>query len=133
MKTTDTHAFANQLLVCLLVTIGFGGSIGLGTVWMRHQISLTADANRRILAQIADVERMISRTTADADAERDPERLRQRNAEWRLGLVPCSSPEVHVLAVTENAQRALLERNNRDLYRDDAPASIKLPLAALSR
>ena len=36
MKKTDTHAFVNQLLVYTLVMICFSGSIGLGTVWLRH-------------------------------------------------------------------------------------------------
>ena len=42
------HAFVNQLLVYALVLIGFGGSMGMGAVWLRHQMSVTAEANRRL-------------------------------------------------------------------------------------
>jgi hypothetical protein len=133
MKTHDTRAFANQLLICLLVTIGFGGSVGLGTVWMRHRISALANANRLLLADIANIERSISRVDADTALEQDSERLRLRNDEWHLGLVPPNDPQVHVFAVNESPQRLLLERNNRDLYREDASPTIKLPLAALNR
>jgi hypothetical protein len=133
MKTHDTRAFANQLLICLLVTIGFGGSVGLGTVWMRHRISALANANRKLLSDIADVQREISVAEAETALEKDPDQLRRRNAQWHLGLVPVNDPQVHVFAVNESPQRLLLERNNRDLYREDASPAIKLPLAALNR
>ena len=57
MKASAAHAFVNQVLVYSLVAIGAGGSIGLGSVWMRHQISLSANASRAIEARIAEVER----------------------------------------------------------------------------
>ena len=57
MKTSSSSAFVNQVLIHSLVAIGAGGSIGLGSVWMRHQISLTANANRAIEAKLAEVGR----------------------------------------------------------------------------
>ncbi len=43
---TNSSAFVHQLVLCLLVTFAVAGSTGLGTVWMRHQISTTANTNR---------------------------------------------------------------------------------------
>ena len=69
MKPSDTHAFVNQLLVGTLAMILFSGSIGLGAVWMRHQISTTAQATRQIETTLAEVERRIAETTALIAAE----------------------------------------------------------------
>ena len=68
----NSHAFVNQLVVCLLVTMTFGGSIGLGTVWMRHQISVTANTNRQLAAKIDDVERRIEEMTTVLETEKRP-------------------------------------------------------------
>ena len=80
MKTSSTQAFVNQLLVYTLVMICFSGSIGLGTVWMRHQISLTANATKVLDARITEVERHLFETTTAIETERDPEVLLRRNA-----------------------------------------------------
>lgn len=132
MHKSDTHAFVNQLLVCLLVTIGFGGSIGLGTVWMRHQISLTANSKRLLAAELAALRRLSEETNALVEAEQRPEILRQRNLEWRMGMAPVS--EGQVVHVTEDLVRRLRARANRDIYdrgTNDSTAamSIRLSLA----
>ena len=57
MNKKDTHAFVNQLLVYTLVMICFSGSIGLGTVWLRHQISITANNTKRLEQRIVESER----------------------------------------------------------------------------
>lgn len=106
----NSQAFVNQLLVCLLVTIGFGGTIGLGTVWMRHQISVTANANRLLAAKIDEVERRIEEMTTRLETEKRPEVLRQLNSQFRVGLVRID--EVPVVNVTANPAR-LAERSDR--------------------
>jgi len=117
MKRNDTHAFVNQLLVCLLVTICLGGSVGLGTVWMRHQISVTANANRLLVARIAEVERHLAETTALVATEQGLDVLRRRNAEWHLGLAPVN--EAQVARVSDDPVMRLAERRNRDLFLPD--------------
>ena len=117
MKRNDTHAFVNQLLVCLLVTICLGGSVGLGTVWMRHQISVTANANRLLVARIAEVERHLAETTAFVATEQGLDVLRRRNAEWHLGLAPVN--EAQVARVPDDPVMRLAERRNRDLFLPD--------------
>ena len=64
MQKKDTHAFVNQLLVYTLVMFLFSGSIGLGTVWMRHQISLTANAAKVLDGKVTGMERLINETHA---------------------------------------------------------------------
>lgn len=113
MKTTDTHAFATQLLVCLLVCISIGGSVGLGAVWLRHQISVTANANRRLVARIAEVDRACYETKALIAAAQDRDVLRQRNTEWHLGFSPVKDD--HLVRVNEDPVMRLAARNNREL------------------
>ena len=115
----NSQAFVNQLLICLLVTMTCGGSIGLGTVWVRHQNSTTAKVNRALAARIAEVERRNDELTTLIQGEQRPELLRRRNAEMRLGLVPMN--EVPVVHVADNVNDRLVERANRDLYRTDRP------------
>lgn len=126
MKNTS-QAFVNQIVGCLLVTICFGGSIGLGTVWMRHQISLTADANRALAARIAECERYLAETKTLIESAQSPEELRRLNADFRLGLVPVNDGQV--MRFSEDAAiRRMVARGNREIF-GDAPATVALPLA----
>lgn len=123
----NSQAFVNQLLVCLLVTMTFGGSLGLGTVWVRHQISVTAKANRALLAEISEVNRRSDDIEAHIRSEQRPELLRQLNLEFRLALVPMN--EVPVVQITENVTRRMVERANRWSYPEEAgldPITFKL-------
>lgn len=125
----NSQAFVNQLLICLLVTMTFGGSIGLGTVWVRHQNSLTAKANRALAARMAEIERRSAEMTTLIQSEQRPELLRRLNTEMRLGLVPMN--EVRVEHVTANVTDRLVERANREFYRTDRarPATVSLQIA----
>ena len=125
----DASAFVNQLLVCLLVTIGVGGSIGVGTVWMRHQISATARVNRELAAELARLERLIDEKKTIIETEQAPGKLRGLNVAMQLGLVPMN--EITVLHVTENVVERLARRTNRDLFTDAAgrPAPITFTIA----
>ena len=123
----NSQAFVNQLLVCLLVTMTFGGSLGLGMVWMRHQISLTAKANRVFLAEIDEVNRRSDDIEALVRSEQRPELLRQLNLEFRLGLVPMN--EIRVQHVTENVTQRLVEQATRWSFPPDAretPITVKI-------
>ena len=125
MKTATSAAFVNQLLACLLVTICVGGSIGLATVWMRHQISVTAKANRDLTAAIARLERLIDEKKTILGDEQAAEKLRGLNAARQLGLVPMS--EIPVEHVTENVVERMARRSNRGLFTDAAAVPAPLP------
>ena len=126
MKFSSSQGFVNQLLLYTLLLIGFSGSIGLGTVWMRQQISRTANATKQIEARIADIERHLGEATTAAETERDPKILLRRNAQWRLGLVePNPTQIVHV---PEDPVMHLAAKRNRGLF-GDRPAIVAFPLA----
>lgn len=125
MKKTS-QAFVNQIVVCLLVTICFGGTVGLGTVLMRHQISTTANLNRQLAAELTEMRRLISEKTAAIESEQHPELLRGLNTRMQLGLVPMN--DVPLYNVTEDPVRRMVERANAGVF-TDGPSSIRLNLA----
>lgn len=127
MKTSDTSAFANQLLVCLLVTLSFSGVIGVSAVWLRHQISATANDNRRREARLAELERRIAETTTAIEGEEGSETLRRRNAEWKLGLVPVS--EAQVVRVTSDDLSRHTARRNREFFNDSVAPAVTFQIA----
>jgi len=107
-----SRAFVDQFMVYTLVAICGCSTIGLGTVWMRHQISLAANANKVLESQIADVERHIEETDAAVAAEQDPSVLNRRN--------------VHRIA--EDPVMRLASTHNRKLF-GEGPATISLQVA----
>lgn len=127
---TNSSAFVHQLVLCLLVTFAVAGSTGLGTVWMRHQISTTANTNRLLAAELTRIERLIDEKKTLIETEQAPEKLRALNTGMRLGLVPMS--EVHVEHVTENTADRLAQRAGHFLDPDRAaskpPVSIQFAL-----
>ncbi len=125
----NPSAFVNQLLVCLLVTICVGGSIGLGTVWMRHQISVTARVNRALAAELTRLGRLLDEQKTTIETEQAPDKLRDLNGAMQLGLVPMN--EITVLHVTENVVERMARRTNRDLFTDAGarPAPITFKIA----
>jgi hypothetical protein len=125
-RDTGSRAFVNQFMVYALVAICGCASIGLGTVWMRHQISIVANENKVLEASIADVERRVEETDAAIAAEQDPSVLSRRNTEWRLGLVPPG--ETQVRRVTEDPVARLVAIQNRKLF-GEGPATINLRVA----
>jgi hypothetical protein len=121
MRTTN-HAFVNQFVIYTLLTICFSGSIGLGTVWMRHQISITANANKVLEARLAELKRHLAETNTAIEIQQSPAVLRQRNASMNLGLI---LPEVQ--SVTESPTLRLVAKSSRALFDDRAvPVTFKL-------
>ncbi|HRE81355.1 MAG TPA: hypothetical protein PLN52_09925 [Opitutaceae bacterium] len=131
MNTSNNHAFINQLLVYTLVMICFSGSIGLGTVWLRHQISETANVTRRLDTQIADLERRLADTHIQVAREETFEALARRNAEWRLGLV--APTESQVRRVVGSPERRLSILRNRELYNESVPKGAEVRLGSLNQ
>jgi hypothetical protein len=88
MNKSAANAFINQVLVYTLVLRVFTGSIGCGTVWLRHEISLAANRNKNLQASLADVQRHLDRLTAEIAAAKNPDALIRLNSDMRLGLEP---------------------------------------------
>ena len=114
MNKTATNAFVNQLLVYTLVMICFSGSIGLGTVWLRHQISLAANNTKQLEQRIAETERHMAELNTQITEEQSISVLARRNAEWRLGLVLPKEPQV--VRVSDSVERRLAARNNAEVF-----------------
>jgi hypothetical protein len=131
MKKTS-HGFANQILLCVLVTIGVGGTAGLGTVWMRHQISETANRNRVLAAELKRIERLIDEKQTVIETEQAPAKLRALNENMHLGLVLMN--EVPVMLVTENITERMAARAHREIITDRAaPAAPPISLQIAQR
>jgi len=117
----SAHAFVNQLLIGTLVMICFSGSLGLGTVWLRQQISLEANRNKQLEAQLAEVNRHLDETTAAIAAEQSPDALLRRDAAWHLGLVPPREPQV--MRVADDVEQRLTAKNRARLFAGEEPPS----------
>lgn len=120
----SNHAFVNQFFLCTLFTICFSGSIGVGTVWMRHQISLAANTNKALEARLAELGRHLAETATAIEIEQAPVLLEQRNVSMRLGLV-----HPVVTDVTENPALHLTTKSNRGSF-TDRPMAISFQLAS---
>ena len=114
MKTSTANAFINQLLVYTLVMLVFTGSIGFGTVWLRHEISLAANRNKMLQADFAEVQRQIDQFTAEIAAAKNPDTLIRLNSEMRLGLVPPREEQSEHVAV--DVGQRLAAKRNQDLF-----------------
>lgn len=117
MKSAGTHAFINQLLVYTLVMICFSGSVGLGTVWLRHQISVSANQTKSANAQIVEIERRLAEVTARIAGEQSVSELQRKNAEFALGLV--RPQEAQIVRVSESPEERLAARRNLELLSGD--------------
>jgi hypothetical protein len=127
MKKNAHRGFISQPVVGLLVGLSVCGCSGVGLVYLRHQISVTANANRLAEARIAAVERHCAETITAMEGELGPDVLRRRNTEWRLGLQP--AVEGQVSDITEDPVMRLAARRNRDLFNDGLPpVSVRVAL-----
>jgi cell division protein FtsL len=132
MQNPGTHAFINQLLLCTLVMVGLSGSVGLGTVWMRHQISLAANETKRLELETTQLERRVAEFRALIATEQSPEMLERKNVAMRLHLAP--PREAQLVRVSESPEQLLLARRNVEIFADDPgrAAGIAFSLANLN-
>ena len=114
MEKTAANAFINHLLVYTLVMLVFTGSIGFGTVWLRHEISLAANRNKVLQADLAEVQRQIDQFTAEIAAAKNPDTLIRLNSEMRLGLVPPREEQSEHVAV--DVGQRLAAKRTQDLF-----------------
>lgn len=133
MKTTGSHAFINQIFVYMLVSICLTGTAGLGTVWLRHQISNTANHTHDLEIELTKVERRLAEVTVFVAAEQSPDSLERRNREMQLGLVMPREPQV--VRVAESPERRLAAKRNARIFEDNAVTPVRFTLSggALSR
>jgi hypothetical protein len=104
----------NGLFLLTLGMLAYLGAIGFGTVWVRHQISVTANSNRILEQQIAETQRAVNETSAQLAYELNPEQLIQKNA--ALGLHLVRPHEQQVLRVTVDVERRLAAKRFGQFY-----------------
>jgi len=116
----------NRLLLATILLLAFAGSIGLGTVWLRHEISAVAEANKQMQQRIVEVQRRTAATNAEIAAALNPEVLLTQNSALRLGL---GMPrDYQIVSVAEPVEVRLAAKRNADRF---APTlvSTSFPLA----
>ncbi|MEJ6601110.1 MAG: hypothetical protein ACKVI3_09375 [Verrucomicrobiia bacterium] len=110
----SASAFVSELMVYLLVLAGFNGSVWLGTVWMRHQISETAELTKQTERRLVAVERRLAETSARLASEQSPQTLESRNREMQLGLV--RPAELHIVRIEESPEERLAAMRNFEIF-----------------
>jgi hypothetical protein len=129
MKLSAAHGIVNQVLVYTMVGIGLSASAGVGAVWMRQQISQTANANKALEAQITDLTRRSEEAAAAIAEEQDTSVLLQKNLSMGIGLLPPREDQVQ--RVTEDPVVRLASKRNSGLFADTGGASlVSIRLAA---
>ncbi len=119
MKNRTAQGFATQPFVFALAAICFSGSIGLGTVWMRHQISVTANGNKVLEARIAELERHVAETNAQVASAEDPAALVNRNVTGKLGLIGPSDKQV--VRMPGDPVLRLAAKQNSEVFKASGP------------
>jgi hypothetical protein len=114
MKPPPAHAFVNRLIALTLLLLVFSGSLGLGAVWMRQELSQAANRSRSLEMKMANVERRLDEVNAEVAAAVNPDVLLQQNQFMRLGLV--SPREIQVVRVGESPELRLASKRNREIF-----------------
>jgi hypothetical protein len=125
MKPPPANAVVNRLIALTLLLLVFSGSLGLGAVWVRQEISQTANRSRGLVTRINDVERRLDEVNAEIAAAVNPDTLLRQNEAMRLGLA--MPREVQVVRVDGSPELRLAAKRNREIFSlaaagDAAPA-----------
>jgi hypothetical protein len=92
----------------------FAGSLGLGAVWFRQEISQTANRSRSLEHKLADVERRLDEVNAQVAAAVNPDALLRQNEVMRLGLAGLR--EIQVVRVSGSAELRLASKRNLEAF-----------------
>jgi hypothetical protein len=126
MKPPPANANINRLIALSLLLLVFSGTLGLGAVWVRQEISQTANRSRALVARIADVERRLDEVNAEVAAAVNPDVLLKQNQAMRLGLG--TPKEVQVVRVEGSPELRLAAKRNREIFSvASAPAGDSAP------
>lgn len=114
MRPPPARAFVGQLIALTLMLLVFSGSLGLGAVWVRQEISGAANRSHAFERKIADVERRLDEVNAEVASALNPHSLLRQNQAMQLGL---STPrETQVVRVEESVELRLASKRNREIF-----------------
>jgi len=113
MKRTNVKRAASKavdrLLAGLLGMLLFVGSLGLGAVWLRHQIASSANELESLEGAMVEERRVLARLGAELARATSPGALMLKNRQLALGLaVP---QERQIVLVRENVEARLLDKS----------------------
>jgi hypothetical protein len=114
MKPPPANAIVNGLIAMTLSLLVFAGTLGLGAVWMRQEISQTANRSRALEGRITDVVRRLDEVNAQVASALNPDALLRQNQAMKLALA--SPREIQVLRVSESAELRLAAKRNREIF-----------------
>src|SRR6187549_1558004 len=114
MKSAIAPNQVNRLIAMVLFLLIFAGSLGLGAVWMRGEISRTANFSRALQGRINDVERRLDEVNAQVASAVNPDALLRQGEFMNLALV--SPREIQVVRVPESPELRLAAKRNRDVF-----------------
>lgn len=114
MKPPPANAFINRLIALTLLLLVFSGSLGLGAVWVRQEISSTANRSRALVTRLNDVERRLDEVGAEIATAESPGTLLQQNQAMRLGLA--TPKEAQVVRVDGSPELRLAAKRNREIF-----------------
>ncbi len=113
-KTKAAASPVNRLLLATLLLLAFAGSIGLATVWLRHQISEVAQGNKQMQQRIVEVQRRTAETNAEIASALNPEVLLGQNSSLKLGLE--MPRDYQIVSVVEPVEVRLAAKRNSDRF-----------------
>ncbi|RME67778.1 MAG: hypothetical protein D6781_12480 [Verrucomicrobia bacterium] len=113
-RQTDSGSFGGSVLLLTIALICYAGGIGFAAVWLRHEISVTANNIKVLEQKIADVQRRVDEAAAEVAEARSPENLIRLNQELGLNLV--QPDERQVIRITENVERRLAAKRFDRLF-----------------
>lgn len=114
MKPPPARAIVNRIILLTLCGLMLTGTLGLGAVWMRQEISQVANNSRSLQVQLEDVERRLDEVNAQVATAVNPDTLRERNRAMRLALA--LPKEAQVVRVAQNVELALAAKRNREVF-----------------
>jgi hypothetical protein len=114
MNKSTGNAFINQVLVYTLVMAVFTGSVGFGTVWLRHEISLAANRTKNLRTHLDEVQRHLDQLTAEIAAAQSLDSLLLLNSSMHLSLDMPRSEQIE--RVLGDVEQQLAARRNPDLF-----------------
>jgi hypothetical protein len=119
----------NSLFLLTLPLLAYVGAIGFGTVWLRHQISVTANANKSLEVQIVEAQRHETDVSAEIAQAQTPAELLRQNT--RLGLNLIQPRADQVLQVTDDVERRLAAKHFGQFFSSTDSATTAAGVAAL--
>ena len=102
------------MITLTLLLLVFSGSLGLGAVWVRQEISGTANRSHVLQTKFTEVERRLDEVQAEVAAALNPRALLRQNVAMNLALV--SPREIQVMRVDGSPELRLASKRNRDIF-----------------